>query len=146
MRRRLSSYQTVFMKIVLPGLWVGGVGILVLMSFFNSFSGAPPKLTFLIIWIGGSVFVCWTNVSLKDVSVDENFLYVSNYLKEIAIPLSDIYDVTENRWINFHPVTIHLGSPSEFGHKIVFMPRTRFWIYSPHPVVAELKRLASSRG
>jgi len=65
---------------------------------------------------------------------------------QIAIPLSEIYDVTENVCVNIHPVTIHLRSPSEFGDKIVFMPTTRFFaFFSPHPVVNELKELARSR-
>lgn len=38
---------------------------------------------------------------------------------------------------------IHLKWPSEFGDKIVFMPKTRiFAMFSSHPVVKELKRLA----
>ena len=83
---------------------------------------------------------------MKRVSVDDNFLYVSNYLKEIAIPLSDIHDVAENRWVNIHPVTIRLKASSEFGDKIVFMPTARFFaLFSSHPVVSELKELARSK-
>jgi hypothetical protein len=84
-------------------------------------------------------------VRYKEVSVDEEYLYVSNFIKEIAIPLSDIVDVTESRWLNTHPVTIYLKSPSEFGNKIVFMPTIRFFGFTSHPVVSELKRLARSR-
>jgi len=51
--------------------------------------------------------------------------------------------VTENFWLNVHPVTLHLKNPSEFGRKIVFMPACRFfnswWI--SHPVVGELNKL-----
>ena len=76
-------------------------------------------------------------------SVADGFLYVSNYMKEITVPLTEIYDVTENIWINIHPVTIHLKSPSEFGDKIRFMPKTRFFAwFSSHPIVNELKELA----
>jgi hypothetical protein len=91
------------------------------------------------------VFFLWDALRLKVVNVDEHFLYVSNYLKEIAIPLSNIYDVTENFWLNTHPVTIHLKSPSEFGGRIVFMPKTRFLFFSSHPVVKELKQLARGK-
>jgi len=104
------------------------------------------KRVFLIGWVFGCAFIYWSCIRLKEVSVDDNFLYVSNYLKEISIPLSKIYDVTENVWLNSHPVTIHLTSPSEFGEKIVFMPKIRFFaFFSSHPVVNELKELARSK-
>ena len=145
MRRRLSSYQTIIVKIILPVLWPTMFGLAVLGMFTRGFDGpdSSAKWLFFVIWIAGGVFMWWGSVRLKVVSVDETFLYVSNYLKEIAIPLSDIYDVTENFWLNTHPVTIHLKSPSEFGDKVVFMPKTRpFSFFSSHPVVAELKRMA----
>jgi len=115
--------------------------------FIRSDAGplSPPPWIFLFFWIAGSAFLVWDAARLKFVSVDDDFLYVSNYLREIAIPLTDIYDVTENVWINTHPVTIHLKSPSEFGDKIVFMPKTRFSLFSSHPVVKELKQLARSK-
>jgi len=106
----------------------------------------PPKWIFLFFWFAGSAFIYWSCIRLKEVSVDDHFLYVSNYLKEIIIPLSEIYDVTENVWVNIHPVTIRLKSPSEFGDKIVFMPTVRFFaMFSSHPVVSELKELARSK-
>jgi hypothetical protein len=79
---------------------------------------------------------------LKYVTVDDDYLYVSNFLKEIAIPLWDIDDVTENAWLKTHPVTVHLKHPSEFGDKIVFMPKIQFWGFASHPVVKELKQLS----
>lgn len=132
------------MKVILPVFWitVWGIGI-VAMFFAGEGENAPPKFIFLLFWIMGIAFLYWTCMRLKAVSVDDDFLYVSNYIKEISIPLSNIHDVTENRWINVHPVTIHLKSPSEFGDKIVFMPKVRiFSFFSSHPVVAELKELA----
>ena len=137
------------MKVIFPGLWIPLFGIAPLTMFLGAFESqdADPKWLFLIFWLVGSAFIYWSCIRLKEVSVDENFLYVSNYLKEIAIPLSEIQDVTENVWVNIHPVTIRLNSPSEFGDKIVFMPRVRFFeFFSSHPVVDELKELARSKG
>jgi hypothetical protein len=136
------------MKIIFPAVWIPLFGFGALALFFDGAGdpNAPPKWVFLFMWIVGSAFIYWSCVRLKEVSVDDNFLYVSNYLKEIAIPLSEIDDVTENVWVNIHPVTIHLRSPSEFGDKIVFMPTVRFFaFFSSHPVINELKALARSR-
>ncbi|HEX8129309.1 MAG TPA: hypothetical protein VF527_09425 [Pyrinomonadaceae bacterium] len=148
MKRRLSSLQTILIKVVFPVLWIGvwGIGTLSMFLISDWNPDAPPRFLFLSIWVIGAAIIYWSSVRLKKVSVDENFLYVSNYLKEISIPLSDIDDVTENVWVNIHPVTIHLKSPSAFGDKIRFMPKVRFALFSSHPVVGELKELARSKG
>lgn len=147
MKQRLSSLQTFLMKIILPIIWITSFGIGVINSFTGKDMGSdmPPKTTFLIFWILGIAFLYWICIRLKTVSVDENFLYVSNYIKEISIPLNDIYNVTENRWINIHPVTLHLKKASEFGDKIIFMPKIRlFAFFRSHPVVEELKEMVKN--
>jgi len=91
----------------------------------------------------GTAFILWGGAGLKRVRLDSTSLYVSNYMKEITVPLNMIADVTENRWINIHPVTVHFRVNTEFGQKITFMPTVRFFsIWSSHPIVAELKHLA----
>jgi hypothetical protein len=131
------------MKVVFPTIWTILFGEVV-------GSGArytAPDVGVLLFWIAGAGLMWWHCARLKVVHVDDNFLYVSNFLKEIAVPLSDICDVTESLWSNVHPVTIHLKSPSEFGNKIVFMPTHRmFAFFSSHPVVDEIKRLARLNG
>jgi len=131
------------MKIIFPTIWT----LLFGEAVGASVREAGPSLAILLFWIGGAVFIWWQCARLKVVHIDENFLYVSNFLKEIAIPLSNICEVTESLWSNVHPVTIHLKSPSEFGNKIVFMPTQRmFAFFTPHPVVDEIKRLARLNG
>ena len=145
MRRRLSSLQTFLTKIIFPVFCVFVGGIVILGMFLNEFAEhVAPPWPLLFGWLIGTGFIYRSCIRLKAVSIDENFLYVSNYLKEVSIPLSEIYDVTENRWLNIHPVTIHLRSPSDFGDKIIFMPRVRFSFLDSHPVVGELKKLARS--
>lgn len=108
------------MKVIFPSLWIPLFGLGPLMMFLGVFEGKepPPKWIFLFVWLAGSAFIYWSCVRLKEVSVDEDFLYVSNYLKEIAIPLSEIEGVTENIWINSHPVTMRLKSPSELAIRL----------------------------
>ena len=72
-------------------------------------------------------------------------LYVSDYRKEITIPLSEIADVTENRWLNAHPVTIRFRNPTAFGDKIVFMPKLKYFAFwTGHPIVGELLNAAGA--
>ncbi|HEV7904009.1 MAG TPA: hypothetical protein VGO96_09220 [Pyrinomonadaceae bacterium] len=147
MKRTLSSLQTFIFKFIFPVVWISGWGMGTASMFLNPQNNpdVPPRGLFLLLWFVGVAVILWSCVRLKKVSVDENFLYVSNYLKEISIPLSDIYDVTENIWVNIHPVTIHLRSPSDFGHKIYFMPQAKFTFFSSHPVVKELKEMARAK-
>lgn len=147
--RTLSSAQTFLMKVIFPAVWICGFGAGTLGLWFGAMrgpggTGAPPfmKWQFLAAWVAGSAFILWCCASLKRVRIDREFLYVSNYRREIMVPLSTIEAVTENRWINIHPVTVRFRVPTEFGQQIKFMPTARFWGWSSHPVVAELRSAA----
>jgi hypothetical protein len=109
--------------------------------------GAPPEMkwAFLAAFVAGSCFIWWSCVRLKRVRCDGGNLYISNYLREIAVPLALVERVTENRWINIHPVTIHLRYSTDFGDEIVFMPKTRMMLlWRSHPIVAEIQRMADA--
>jgi hypothetical protein len=138
------------MKVVFPLLWISAFGLATLALWLASFhdkTGAAVtnhlKWIFLAAWVTGTTFILWTCTGLKQVRMDSENLYVSNYLKEITIPFRMIADVTENRWVNIHPVTIYFRGDTEFGSQITFMPTSRLALsWSSHPVVAELKQKA----
>ena len=121
-----------------------GVGIIGQILGLSSRSvPLAEKFILVLILIFFSAFVGWLCLRLKKVKTDGINLYVSNYLKEIVIPLKDVTNVTENKWINIHPVTVYFRSSTEFGEQIVFMPHVRFFaFFSSHPIVGELKKLA----
>jgi len=149
--KTISSSQTFLMKVIFPVLWITFFGFGTVSAWrgtMHAKSGGPVppemKWVFLGAWIVGTTFILQSVTGLKRVAVDSKNLYVSNYRRDIVIPLTMVSDVTENRWINIHPVTIHLRNDSEFGQKISFMPTSRFFGgWSSHPVVAELQQLAS---
>ena len=151
--RTLSSAQTFVMKFVFPIVWISGFGFGTLALWVGAINGptshgAPPEMkwVFLGAWIAGTAFILWGCAGLKRVRMDRDFLYVSNFRREIVVPLSSIGSVTESRWISIHPVTIHLRVPTEFGDKVTFMPTARlFGFRSSHPVVNELRRAASGQ-
>jgi hypothetical protein len=138
------------MKFIFPPLWSGGFGAGTIALFLGAFHGqndapAPDwmKWQFLAMWIAGSAFIWWGCVRLKKVQVDDSALYVTNYLKEICIPFDQVRSVTENAWINIHPITIHFHESTPFGDRIVFMPMRRwYWPWRSHPIVVELRGLA----
>ncbi len=145
--RTLSSAQTFVMKYIFPTMWISGFGIGTLGLFLGAYHGhndpsPDTKWQFLAAWIAGTSFILWGCARLKRVRVDESGLLVSNYLKETRIPFDDIREVSENRWINIHPVTIHFRRSTPFGERVVFMPRVRLFSWRSHPVVGELRTLA----
>jgi len=152
MQERISSLQTFVMKLIFPAFWISGFGFGTLNLWLGTFRGENDqqpedfiKWQFLIMWIIGTAFILWSVSRLKRVRIDANNLYVSNYFKEIVTPLNNIHSVTENRWLNIHPVTIHFKKSTHFGDKISFMPTIRYFAFwSSHPVVSRLRSLAKT--
>ena len=64
--------------------------------------------------------------------MDARQLYVSNYIREISVPFSEIIDVRQNRWINYRPITIYFRDATEFGGKATFMPKWRIQVVLAH--------------
>jgi hypothetical protein len=148
MRRTISSNQTFLMKIIFPMIGILVLVILTFISFlgsvFKDISGNPPppenKWVFLFFTLISIGFFYWFGTRLKRVSLDSLNLYISNYQREIIVPLIDVEKITENRWIYIHSVTIHFFHQTEFGSSIMFMPEIRrFAFFSSHPIVAEIR-------
>jgi len=142
--RLLSSRMTFFNKVFVPILYIIGFagGTLAISLARRAAPNAPgPTPLLFIIFLGlGGVAVYWSTVRLKYVRMDDRFLYVSNGLREIEVPLRDVTGVTYNRWTRTHLVTLEFAHDTEFGERIVFMPSVRaFAFWSVHPVVAEIE-------
>ena len=145
MKRELSSKQTFLLKIILPIIIGINFVLMLVMIAVNIRTNAILPLLIVPIFLATGIYVMFrTTMRYKKVSVDDEFLYVSNYRKEIKVPLSNIADVTEIKWIRTRPITIHLQNDSEFGRKIVFTPKMNgFRVFADNPIVAELKELAN---
>ncbi len=148
MKRQISSKITFISKIGVPSFVLFGWGLAIFALLFDSGkNGQLPlplavKVLFPALFLVIFAVIFWLSMRLKAVSVDDKFLYISNYLKEISVPFSNIQNITELR-LRGHPVTIHFKEKTEFGSKITFLPKMRFFNFArSHPVVAELKELA----
>ena len=122
----LSSAWTFWMKFVFPPVWILSFGIVVILLSFgglNDRSNAMPppqmKFAFLGTWILGTTLILWTSAGLKRVRMGDRQLYVSNYLREISVPFSEIIDVRQNRWIHYRPVTIYFRDVTEDRKSVV---------------------------
>jgi len=144
---RISSIVTLPYKFGFPLL-----AIIFLIPLIWERWSVSPAVNFLLILeylislllLGTSL---WMFGPVKRVSLDEKdrLLYVSNYRKEIAIPLSEIADVSSFILSEPSRITISLRSRSEFGQKIVFLATYRIsgWLSGSHPIVEELLVLAA---
>ena len=143
MRRKLSSTtETFFTKILFPVVWVILFCPALLAGLFGSSLILRDRFLILAGLMAGTWVVFRVCIRLKVVSIDDHNLFVRDYPNEISLPLEDIANVTENRWIRV--VTIHLKSSCKFGDKILFSPKPKlFLFFRSHPVVFELKALAS---
>jgi hypothetical protein len=80
MKRRLSSRQTLAVKIVIPILCLIGLGASLSETVRGSHTEAGGALPWPVFVIGlvAIGYLLWHSIRLKTVSVDGRFLYVSN--------------------------------------------------------------------
>lgn len=140
MKRTISSSLTVLYRFLFPLVWIGGFGLATIGLFSR---GDPKKWGFLAALVVGALFLSRFCLPLKRVTIEGSDLLISNFLRTIRVPLSQVCGVRENALINIHPVYIRFQEPTEFGSRIVFMPEVRmFSLFGSHPIVAELMTLA----
>jgi len=138
----LSSRLTFFTKVIFPIAWISGFCIGTIAMWVSDNAPNQVKRGFLACLILGSLFIWWSCARLKRVRIDGRTLYISNYLREIALPLNIVEHVSENRAINIRPVTLYFRRATDFGNKILFMPKARMmWFWHSHPVVGEIRQM-----
>lgn len=130
MNRSLSSNLTLFWRVFAAGwiicfLLVGVHGVwewlTVSKDSHTAISGG--RLVGLIVFgLVSSIFAHLMAGSLKRVLIAGDKLLVSNYLREIEVPLSQVEYVDGPDWSSLQRITLALREPSEFGEEIVFTP------------------------
>jgi len=142
-KKRLSMFGTFFFKVMFPAIWIGGFGHGTLLGWQ---SDAEEKYVFLVAWIIGSTIILLATASLKCVKIEDADLVISNYIKTIRVPLSQIHSVSENYFVSPKLVWITFKAPTVFGDKIKFSPvislRDWFCAFHSHSIVKELRELS----
>jgi hypothetical protein len=148
-RRRLSSRTTILWSYVLPILLIGGLSCALLLCWLGKITGNDGKhlaveglCVFTIMWAGVVFGLVRALGLLKRVEVDDDALYVSNYVAEVRIPLSEVATVRESGGSrDLTRVSVGFHRRSAFGRSIEFLPRlSRCWS-GTGPAVRELKAL-----
>jgi len=147
--RTISSRMTFFFKYIFAPIWIFGFGAGTLALFMGeaqTASGGPPslgdQLFFAAVWVVGTISIILIVRPLKRVRLDDEALLISNYRREIRVPLSQIAEIKQNVWLNTRPVTIIFRGETEFGRRVQFIPpskmgRWKFW--NEDPIVVELR-------
>ena len=141
MKRVISSKDTFFYKIILPVFFLVCAAVVPAAVYFydRENNSVAAVFVFLFLSITAAVFFMMTKAT-KKLSLDGNILYVSNYRKEIVVPLANIDKIL---WFgDIRPTMIYLKRGSEFGKKINFYPSVTV-TSGLNPIVEELKKLAN---
>lgn len=150
MQRTLSSSLTVVWKFLFPTVWITGFGAATVGLWLGAFRGRDQELPpdamrwiSLSVWLVASTFLIWFARRLHRVSLHDGVLTVSNYFREISVPLANVSRVTESYMRRPPTITLHLDNPTALGQRIVFVPAGRSRFFSEHPTTTELKNILS---
>jgi hypothetical protein len=140
MRKVVSSQFTFLFKFVFPCGWLAA-GFYALAQGTSGAAGV-----FICLWLGVSLLLFRHYMfPLKKVSLVEGFLRVSNFWREVDVPLSEIESV---RAVGYGllqgpmpGIVVKLKNPTEFGEMVRFIPGRYY-----QDVVADLNRAAELGG
>ena len=137
----VSSSLTFFYKFIFTSVWSGGFGLGTVVMFLIRKPEAM-RWQFAAIWAIVTAFLLLTCGRLKRVKLDGASLVISNYRRDITVPVSEIADVRQNRFINLRPVTITFRKKTPFGRVVTFMPRVSHKLFSEDDIVMRLRSLS----
>lgn len=132
MKRRLSSAINPIYK--LSPLFGFGFDLYWLTVDFRA-ERLPAGFFFLLGW----GLLAKLSSRLKAVYLAGDALYVSNYLRRVRIPLTEVAAVKESSFLGGKQwtVVVELRGRSEFGERIVFIPR---WFgFAAHDIAEEIR-------
>jgi hypothetical protein len=154
--RIISSRQTEAGWVTTPLCFVAGTILLVgvlhfgwLADYYQTLipDGISPVTENLVwgAWLLMGVLSLWWSYRFKRVALDDEAIYVSDFLQRAKLPLREILSVRENRWIKAHTITIEFAGATPWGHHVKFMPKIRLLVprLISHPVVADIRERVS---
>jgi len=149
----LSSKLTFFFKFVFPAFWIGMfVGITLLMFLGpDSFEGdgdvREVRWVFVGATIAGTGFIYWSCMRVKRISLVGHEFIISNYRRTLRVPLRDVERVSSSVLMQPELIWLHFRRPTEFGTRVVFMPKQRaLGGFTRHPLARRLSDLVVSPG
>lgn len=145
MKSKISSLWTFFAKFIfpLPFFVFALLQIISVWSAKNSTTNGttwPPLLVYL--WLGFPLGVVVSFGNVKRIYMDKQNLYISNYLKEIVVPIRNVQSVEEYPGPRLRPAKIRFREATAFGMQVAFIPRDSHPPWRRSVVVSELRKMA----
>lgn len=125
---RFSSNFTLFLKLILPTMWIVFFGSLLIALFIIDPDDAPLfttwqfRLSYILFYIVFILFFRFTVIPLKRIDADGTHIFVSNYFKTYRYKFEDIREVREINYIIFKVMVFNLKAKGSFGDKITILP------------------------
>lgn len=140
MKQKLTSRFPLFVRTLVLVVWALPFWAAVL--YF-----VPPSI--LLEWRGAVIgfavyqllFLCIFIWLLKDVWIDENYLYLATLFRKSQAPLETITLVTEDSRSRARRIKITFAQQTDIGAKLSFTPYFSFALFKTHPAVEEIKRM-----
>jgi len=146
--RLFSAGDTFFAKFVFSPVVLFGTVVLVLLTLRDRPRAHEPGIwlwiAFYLAFAGIFMWNVWQLARLKRVALSKTSLHVSNFLREIVVPLNDINTIWEIEGTAYR-VCIEFKSKTPFGRQIRFSPKG-LSPPRPHPIVAELRAAVAQSG
>lgn len=118
MKKKISSETTFIAKFIIPVIILLTI---IFMSFYIYIK--TKKFTFItFILIFSFIYLYFYFFKLKKVEIDEQNLYISNYLKTIKVERKKIKKITVFKFLNPKIIIITFNCKTEFGKRITFSP------------------------
>lgn len=127
MTRQLSSSWTLAFRIFLPTFWLAFFGTFFFATLFTdknqigqiSMNGLRwGLLVFILVFL----FVFWKTVlRLKRIDADSEYVYVTNFFKNIRYLHADVEKIELSKGIVFNYGTLVLKGKGYFGDRILFL-------------------------
>jgi len=138
MKKRLSTSLTFFWKYIFSTIWLGGFVVATIIAVYYD---GPEGLVFLLGLAFSFVIIYYCFLRAKKVSIDDKYLYISNFKEEIKVPIQTISNVYENVIFNPRIISIEFSKTTKFGNRISFIGSMNFFLFfSPHPSLIEIHR------
>lgn len=136
--KTLSSPVTFLFKYVFP---LGYIFIYLYSSWYllSDKNAHLDKqcFAFLAICLLLAAYGSYLSLQLKRVRIDDKNVYISNYIREVAIPAGNIRNATERGWMIPSTILLEFENKTEFGHRVRFIPV----FFKDWEIIADLRKL-----
>ena len=116
-----------FLKLILPTMWIVFFGCLLIALFVVNPDDAPLfttwqfRLGYIVSYFVFMLFLRLTVMRLKRIDADAEFIYVSNYFKTYRYRFEDIKTISETNYYLFKVMHFELRAKGSFGSKILIL-------------------------